>query len=327
MKTLPFIVPLAVFSVLILGSSLTPNYSKARAEADPQQSDTPGVAAHSIPDYHLHYLNVFDTIWVLGDVFIEISLKDQLLSVHRREADSVTSYKVSSGNKYVEDGMETPDGLYSVQSKSPLAISRQYDDAKMFHWIGFNYNIGCHGLEGRGYYRYLGKRPSSHGCIRMAREDIKEMYPQVAYGTPVIVYKEEPARKLFFADPATFDTSRSVRMVSRRKKNTAVRHLLARRLERLYSGRLFVEELPQVYFDGQTQLRPGGYDVGQAELIPSGHERPMTFAALLNYSVVDRFDYLQPHTDHFVPADEFTPAVDSSLIPQQLGSDTLVAGS
>lgn len=144
---------------------------------------------------------VTDTVFVLCDQYIVVDLDKQWMYLHRRN-DSTVAYPVSSGNPRIEDGMHTPRGLYTVQTKNPLGISRQFDNARLWHWIGFNGNIGFHGLDGRGYYRYLGKKASSHGCLRMAREDIKTLFYMVPYGTPVLVHNERAVVNLAFADSA-----------------------------------------------------------------------------------------------------------------------------
>lgn len=255
--------------------------------------------AYSVPLSHLHYLNVFDTVYVLGNAYLMISLEDQLVSLYLRDGDTIV-YKVSTGSRWVPDGMETPTGLYSVQNKTPRAISRQYDNTPMLHWIGFNYNIGFHGLETNGYYNHLGKRPSSHGCVRMGRKDIKAMYKHIRRGTPVMVYKQRPARTLAFADPERFDTTRNVRLGSRTRE---LEQFLESRLNRLYNGKVFVSPMPAAYLDGHTQLRPGGYKLGDAALVPTQHARPLTYSGQWTYSVVDRFNYLRPDTSVVVPND------------------------
>ncbi len=150
---------------------------------------------------HSSLQEVTDTVFVLGDQFVIVDLDKQWMHLIRRH-DSTISYPISSGNPRIDDGMHTPRGLYTVQTKNPLGISRQYDNARLWHWIGFNGNIGFHGLDGRGYYRYLGKKASSHGCLRMAREDIKVLYPLIPFGTPVLVSNERPVINLAFADSA-----------------------------------------------------------------------------------------------------------------------------
>ena len=123
--------------------------------------------------YYFSYIPTKDTVYLLGDNYIEIVLKKQRAILNRKN-DSAIIYKISSGNDKIPKGQETPDGLYTVQSKSPMAISKQFKNAELYHWIGYNGNVGFHGLKGNGYYNTLGIRPSSHGCVRIAREDAED---------------------------------------------------------------------------------------------------------------------------------------------------------
>lgn len=225
--------------------------------------------SYAIPAVWHLFTHLCDTVYVTGDRYIDVSLEEQRVVLRYRNGDTA-SYPISSGNRFVRDGMETPTGIYSVQGKSPMAVSKQFDDAKLHSWIGFNGNIGFHGLDGNGYYRTLGVRPSSHGCVRMGREDIKKLYKEVRTGTPVIVHSWRPARVLAFAD-TTFDKTRALRIVSRTKEHT---RSLNKRLELLYAGRLCAAALPPVYMDDTTRLRPGGYDVGRLDRVSLYHERP-----------------------------------------------------
>jgi lipoprotein-anchoring transpeptidase ErfK/SrfK len=50
-------------------------------------------------------------------------------------------------------------------------------------WLGFFDGQGIHGTD---QISSLGKS-ASHGCIRMAIKDVKQLYAQVREGTPVFV--------------------------------------------------------------------------------------------------------------------------------------------
>lgn len=141
-----------------------------------------------------------DTIFVMGNSYVEISLKEQLCRLYARDTTKNKTYKISSGTTSLPEGLETPTGLYCVQTKTPLGISRQFNNAELHHWVGFNVNFGIHGLKGEAYYRHLGVRPSSNGCVRISKADAEDLYRKVKLGTPLLVYKEEPAIKLSFID-------------------------------------------------------------------------------------------------------------------------------
>ena len=250
---------IGIAGIVFLGEGGTKSVLASTTEHGPALVSTPEAFV-----FHSDYMPVQDTIWVLGNAFLMVDLEGQHMHLHQRGVDTLISIPISSGNPRIHDGMETPTGIYSVQSKSPLAISRQYDNAKMFHWIGFNYNIGAHGLEGSGYYRHLGTRPSSHGCLRVGREDIERLFPLVRHGTPVMVHRSRPARAFAFVDSAAFHAGAAVRLESRSKPMTKY---MQQRLERLYSGRTQIDYMPEVYLDGETQLRPGGYPVGSLDSV------------------------------------------------------------
>ncbi len=260
------VTPVLFIVVVVAVVVLTNSSTRAREEVTAQQAT--GYAVPAV--WHL-FARLCDTVYVTGDRYLDVSLVEQRVTLRYRNGDTL-AYPISSGNRFISDGMATPTGIYSVQGKSPMAVSRQFDDAKLHSWIGFNGNIGFHGLDGNGYYRTLGVRPSSHGCLRMARDDIKNLYTQVRTGTPVIVHGDYPARVLAFADTASFSQARGIRLGSRTKEYT---NLLKKRLDLLYSGKLYASALPPVFMDDTTRLRPGGYEIGRFDLVTLYHERPV----------------------------------------------------
>ncbi len=216
--------------------------------------------------YSLHfkqYTPMKDTVYVLDSIFIIIDLKTQTAFLNRRN-DTTISYKISSGTDKIHKGINTPTGLYTVQNKNPLAISRQFDNAKLLHWIGFKGNIGFHGLAASGYYSYLGKRPSSHGCIRIARKDVEDLYYRIKRGTPVMVIDTNPARVLAFAYPEMFDPCNDIML---RNDNYMHRLIMNKRLSNLLSG-IGLENESRVFLDGDTVLKPKGFEIGVADDIP-----------------------------------------------------------
>ncbi|MGE5479830.1 MAG: L,D-transpeptidase [Chloroflexota bacterium] len=219
----------------------------------------------------LRFMPVLDTIYVLGDTYIEISLKEQRARLYKRDG-FYKEYKISTGNAGVKEGIATRTGIFTVQSKSTLAISKLFDDAKMFHWVGFDGNIGFHGLEGRGYYWSLGVRPSSHGCVRIGREDAKDLYSRVKIGAPVMVYSEKPARVFKFAKRSEIDMSRAEFIESRNKLNE---QLLNLRLDGLYKGYYYKVAKKVLVMDGATKLKPGGFAVGSAGRIAPAQDIPL----------------------------------------------------
>jgi lipoprotein-anchoring transpeptidase ErfK/SrfK len=107
------------------------------------------------------------------------------------------SYRIAVG----QAGLETPAGLYHIQNKGvnvpwnvpdkawagPLAGKTipggAPDNPLKARWMGIYDGAGIHGTDDVGS---LGSA-ASHGCIRMAIPDVKELYSQVAVQTPVYI--------------------------------------------------------------------------------------------------------------------------------------------
>ncbi|MBI5326168.1 MAG: L,D-transpeptidase [Ignavibacteriae bacterium] len=212
---------------------------------------------------HLSNQPLKDTIYLLCDYYIKLSLKNQNVEILFRN-DSSVSFNISSGTSRLDKGKDTPTGIYTVQSKSPVAISKQFENAELINWIGFNGNIGFHGLKGNNYYWRLGKAPSSHGCIRISRKDGEKLYSMVKRGTPVMVIDSEPARVFAFADISDYDPNNDFIV---QNKNYYQSKILRKRLESLYEGNLLGNKFGKIFLDGNTILRPGGYSIGKLEKI------------------------------------------------------------
>jgi hypothetical protein len=257
-------IPLTVIFVLTL-SILSNN------EFNNDNDIASSIASVHLTPYNFRYLPQKDTIYILSDNYIEISLKEQVARLIKKN-ESVITYHISTGNPSLKKGLETPPGLYTVQSKSPVAISKQFNNAKMYNWIGFNGNFGFHGLDGRGYYYNLGKRPSSHGCVRISREDGEALYKAVKRGTPVIVFHDKPARTLVFSKLSDFSDLRDIFLSG---YSLEERKLLNKRLKNLYKSNSYLNTRTKIFLDGKTILNPGGIDIGLASEIPFIQKNPI----------------------------------------------------
>jgi lipoprotein-anchoring transpeptidase ErfK/SrfK len=106
------------------------------------------------------------------------------------------TYRIAVG----QQGLETPAGLYDIQSKqvnpvwqvpnSPWAgalagrtIPPGPEDPLKARWMGFDGSAGIHGTED---VSSLGTA-ASHGCIRMAVPDVEQLYAKVQVHTPVYI--------------------------------------------------------------------------------------------------------------------------------------------
>lgn len=142
-----------------------------------------------------------DTIHVLDSTFLEVRLNEQAIYQHFRSG-RIARYSCSTGDPRIKDGIATREGIYSIQWKARKHMSQQFQ-VYLNYWMPFDGGIGFHGLEGRSYYRYLGRRVSSHGCVRIANETGAKIFPAAPRGTVVWVHSGSPARIVRFGDIAT----------------------------------------------------------------------------------------------------------------------------
>ena len=142
-----------------------------------------------------------DTLYVSDSVYLEVRLDKQVIYQHFRDG-TVRKYLCSTGNPRPPDAIATREGLFNIQWKSKRYMSRQFE-VWLNYWMPFDGGIGFHGLDGRSYYRYLGRRPSSHGCVRISNETGKTLFSSTPNGTLVFVHSGSPARLLQFADSTT----------------------------------------------------------------------------------------------------------------------------
>jgi len=97
-------------------------------------------------------------------------------------------------------GLETPEGLYTIQSKeveptwhvpesdwagdlAGQSIPPGPSNPLKARWMGIYEGAGIHGTEETGS---LGTA-ASHGCVRMAIPDVIELYDRVDVGTPIFI--------------------------------------------------------------------------------------------------------------------------------------------
>lgn len=222
------------------------------------------VNAYTIKEFHsdkpfltFDFSSLRDTLYTLKDSFIEVNLENQHAYLYTRDGE-VFTYKISSGTDKIEKGIKTKEGIFVVQSLMPKWHSRQFDSTLLLNWIGFNYGIGFHALLGDGYYEHLGVRKSSHGCVRISREDGKHLYSLVEFGTPVLVHYQNNAVFFGFGD-----SSETYYSYSYREMNSVLRQ----RYESLYRGYYFYEVDEKILIDRSNVDHPGLY-IGDASQIP-----------------------------------------------------------
>lgn len=110
-----------------------------------------------------------------GPVSIIVSIKEQLLHVHRRGV-RIGVATVSTGKK----GHETPLGVFTILQKREEHVSNIYDAEMPFMqrltWTG----IALHAGALPGY-------PASHGCVRMPLKFAELLFGATKLGTPVVI--------------------------------------------------------------------------------------------------------------------------------------------
>lgn len=205
------------------------------------------------------FRKIIDTLYTSSDYFVEIDLSKQIAYLYSR-FQPVKTFKVSTGTTKIEDGIETNTGIFVIQHKARKWYSTQFDSTLMLYWMGFNYGIGFHALAGNSYYKFLGKKPSSHGCIRISREEGKELFEMLDYGTPVLIYNGESAIKISFADKNSPDY--------KYYNSENLSREIKRRLNHLYTGNYFNYVSEKLMID-QYNVTHSGINIGDFTKVPS----------------------------------------------------------
>ncbi|GAB6282259.1 MAG: hypothetical protein STSR0008_10030 [Ignavibacterium sp.] len=212
------------------------------------------------------FSHIRDTLYTFDTVFVEINLKKQNAIIHFKSGRKKLM-KISGGTTALEKGEKTKEGLFVIQSKMPKWHSRQFDNTLMLNWMGFNFGIGFHALLGNSYYNNLGKRNSSHGCVRLSREDAVDMYSLISLGTPVLVHQENNAIIVSFADSNDNYIHYSF---------SELKKILPDRLNSLYAGRYFLNIQDKLVID-KSNIFHSGLNIGDNSLIPKKQLLPIAF--------------------------------------------------
>jgi hypothetical protein len=213
-------------------------------------------AANPFASYDFKQLR--DTVYTNKDQYIEVNLLTQQATLYSKDG-SEFHFPISSGTKRVEKGMETSTGLFAIQWKAKKQYSVQFDSTVMLNWMGFNNGIGFHALLGKSYYRYLGKKNVSHGCIRLSREDAQIVYEKVEKGTPVLVHKGNNAITIAFTSKGESYNQYSYSETYKKIKE---------RYQKLYDGDYLISSNEKILVD-ENNIYSSGLPIGNAELIPT----------------------------------------------------------
>lgn len=220
---------------------------------------SPGEFKYSIsPLAAFDFKKLKDTVYTNKDYYIEVNLNTQHGILYSRDGSEYI-FPVSTGNKRVEDGMETNQGLFAIQWMAKKQHSVQFDSTLMLNWMGFNNGIGFHALLGKSYYKYLGKKNVSHGCVRLSREDAQFIYEKIEKGTPVLVHKGNNVVKIAFTSEGESYNQYSYSETFK---------LLKERYQILYDGDYLISSNEKILID-EKNVYHGGLPIGNSELLPS----------------------------------------------------------
>lgn len=106
-------------------------------------------------------------------IFIEIDEKKLYLF---KDGQLIKNYPIASGMR----NMPSPIGTWKITDKG------EWGKGFGGHWMGLNVPWGSYGIHGTTREDSIGWA-ASHGCIRMFKKDISELYHMVPLGTLVII--------------------------------------------------------------------------------------------------------------------------------------------
>ena len=198
--------------------------------------------------FKINYSSLKDTLFTTQDYFLEVDLTKQMSYLHSR-FDSVKSFGVSTGTAKIKEGIETKEGVFAIQFKAERWHSVQFDSTLMLHFMTFNWGVGFHALAGKSYYKYLGVKRSSHGCVRVSKEDAKDIYGKVKFGTPVVVHSGNPAVFIGFAEKNDPDLQYL--------EYQELKNLVTNRIDNLYKGEYFLKPNAKLLIDNKNVTHPG----------------------------------------------------------------------
>lgn len=250
-----------------------------------------------------------DTVYTDKDCWLELRIDQQMLYQHWRDG-KVEKYPVSTGNKYLEKGIESRPGLFAIFHKEEHHESTQFNNADMYFFMPFNMGIGFHSLNGTGYYGTLGVAPSSHGCIRMRHQDVKKLFKECTLGTLVLAHRGSTARTVGFAP------SEYVNPISYSKDE--MKYLLAENLYNILEGNYFVKERKFFVVDPKVIPTSGIY-IGYDRKIPDKQKLPKS-----TYYYVMLTDRTNLYKRRVLYSFDYINSVDSVVVVEQ--SDNIITG-
>jgi hypothetical protein len=243
------------------------NLSKQEYGTDHKNKKEPSINFSALVSSEEFSQNLRDTVYTDKNLWCELRIDEQVVHVHYRDGHT-KSYPVSTGNKFLNKGIESRPGLFAIFHKEEVHLSSQFNDARMNYYMPFNMGIGFHGLPGTGYYGNLGVRPSSHGCIRMRNEDVRVLFKEADIGTLVLVHRGATTRTVAFA-PEGFKNEAEY-------TKDDYMNMLAYNLSSICEGNYFINPPKRFIIDG-TVIPKIGINVRSTDEIPARQLLPVFF--------------------------------------------------
>lgn len=268
-----YILPLLLCIFLFAGFASEPVKNKkvsgyiSQEEVSETSDKTPKVNFSALLAAEEFSKNLRDTIYTADNLWLEFRIDQQRLYVHYRDGRTI-SYPVSSGIPGAHKSVDSRPGLFAIFHMNEAHKSSQFQ-SQLNYFMAFNMGVGFHGLPGTGYYVHLGVRPSSHGCIRMRNDDVRELFRQCKIGTLVLSHKGH--------------TNRTIAFVPEGFKNDAeytkedYMNMLAYNLGSIMEGKYFITPPKRFIIDG-TIIPKSGVNVLSTTNIPEKQMLPFAVA-------------------------------------------------
>ncbi len=268
-----YLLPLLLCILLFAGFVSEPAKNKkvtlrdSKEEVTETSDKTPKVNFSALLAAEEFSKNLRDTIYTADNLWLEFRIDQQRLYVHYRDGRTIT-YPVSSGIPGAHKSVDSRPGLFAIFHMNEAHKSSQFQ-SQLNYFMAFNMGVGFHGLPGTGYYVHLGVRPSSHGCIRMRNEDVRELFRQCKIGTLVLSHKGHTNRIIAFA-PEGFKNDAEY-------TKEDYLNMLAYNLGSIMEGKYFISPPKRFIIDG-TIIPKSGVNVLSTTNIPEKQMLPFAVA-------------------------------------------------
>jgi lipoprotein-anchoring transpeptidase ErfK/SrfK len=131
---------------------------------------------------HARAADALEMRWVK----VVVDLSDQKVLVFDEGGTQVREWPASTGAA----STPTPQGHFSVRSKSASTFVRDNPRVRMRWMTRFRGAVGFHGIprrDGVPLWTPLGRKGVSHGCVRLRDAHAKELFAKLPIGAVVVV--------------------------------------------------------------------------------------------------------------------------------------------